>query len=369
MVRTAQTRRARVPARDGESLPLKARRHPLVAMVDRELRRCEVGAGSGAKRAKVVVGVSGGADSTALLLACTAIARRRNPKDAFVEPIAVHVHHHLRPSADAEAQCVSKLCKRLGVELHVRHVRPALMNGNVSANARKLRYDALANVAAKREARFVAVAHHAEDQLETMLMAICRGTGIHGLAAMASSRPLAEHITLVRPLLRVRKAECEDLCRAAGVAWVEDPSNVDVNRARARMRRDVLPALDELWPGAARRASAAAEVADAAAAALEHWLDESFGPPSQREWDRSAINRLPAAVIGAGLRRAALRLVPSVADALGQDQLLDAARAVADDVRRPRRFEWPGGLACVVNSRLVRIDAAPSRGKTSRRTT
>ena len=363
MARTAQFKRARMSPREVDALPLKARRHPLVAVIARELKRCGVGGRPARPTDRLIIGVSGGADSTALLLGCAAISGRRNAAEAFVEPIAVHVHHHLRSSADDDAQMVSDLCDRLGIELHVRHVNPRPLNGNISANARKLRYAAMVDVAMSREAQFIAVAHHAEDQLETVLMALCRGAGMHGLAAMVPARLLGEDLTLVRPLLRVRKSECENLCRAAGVKWADDPTNTDVNQVRARLRRDVVPVLEELWPGAATRASAATDMANIASAGLERWLMKVFGDSGQRSWERHAIRGLPPAVIAAALRRAAVEMAAEVVDTLGQNHLLDAAHAIADDVRRPRRFAWPGGLTCVVQSERVSIEREISRVK------
>src|SRR4029077_4757469 len=120
------------------------------------------------------------------------------------------------------------------VRCTVEHVHPARLNGNTSARARDLRYAALIRQARRRKVRCVLTAHHVDDQFETMLMALCRGAGVEGLAGMAMVRPLADRIALARPLLESTKAECEDFCRAAGVRWREDPSNHDITKARAR---------------------------------------------------------------------------------------------------------------------------------------
>jgi len=233
---------------------------------------------AGNQRLAIVLAVSGGADSVALLLACLALQRRKKRASAPLAIAVAHVHHHLRDSADADAAWVTDLCRRLGVPSVVEHVRPASLKGNLAANARRLRYQALAEVAARVGAKFVAVAHHADDQLETMLMALCRGAGPRGLAGMRSARTF-DGITIVRPLLHVRKRDCEDLCRKAGIAWREDPSNRDITRRRARLRRDVVPVLDELWPGAARRAARCAGILHAR---LTH---ENQPPPPFRHVD------------------------------------------------------------------------------------
>ena len=329
-------------------LTLAARRHRLVTEVARQLdTRCAVPSG-----ARVAVGVSGGPDSLALLLAVVAISGR----PGRVDPVAVHVNHHLRDGADADQTHVAEVCSRLGVTLDVRHVRPDRRPGNVAANARDLRYEALAIAAASAGAHFVAVAHHAEDQLETMLIALGRGTGLDGLSAMSPSRPLSSDVTLVRPLLGVRKADCEDLCRVAGVTWRQDPTNFDPSSVRARLRRDVLPVLDELWPDAAIRAANTADVVDAARAALAQRVEALFGASSVRQWDRQRLAGVAVPIIAAGLRRAALSAEPNLD--LGRAQLMPAARAVADDDRRPREFHWPDGLRLNVTAGEVRLSRA-----------
>ncbi len=341
----------------GSRLPLAARRHWFIAEVDRQLRV----RGGLALGAKVVIGVSGGADSTALLLACVVIRARKRAGVAMVQPIAVHVHHHLRESADDDAAFLSELCRQFDVPLRIEHVKPAAMPGNRQANARRLRYDALAKVARSLRAPYVAVAHHGEDQLETILMSLCRGAGMDGLSGMSSLRPLGKGVTLLRPLLGVRRIDCESFCRAAGVQWQEDPGNFDPSQVRSRLRRDVLPVLEELWPDAASRATNAAAILEAARAALHNELQQSFGDPSRRRWARTRLERMPAAVIAAGLRRAAADELNrrgnagAGLDAIGQRHLMPVAEAIRAADRRRRTYQWPAGLQVVVSSRRVKL--------------
>lgn len=307
----------------------------------------------------MVVGVSGGADSVALLLACLALGGRRasRVRAPGLKPRAVHVNHHLRESADHDQAAVSRLCERFGITLHLRHVRPAGQPGNTAAIARRLRYEALAEVAESAGAGFVAVGHHAEDQLETMLMALGRGAALDGLCGMAWSRPLGAGARLVRPMLGVRKSACMDLCRAAGVAWCEDPGNADPATVRARLRRDVLGVFDELWPNAAARAAGVADVVAAARAALEHQVGEAFGDPGETSWPRAALAALPVPVIAAGLRRAAAAAGGGPVD-LGRCHLIPPAEAIAGPKRAPRTYELPGGLTIEVRARTVRVNAS-----------
>ncbi len=332
-------------------LPITARRHRFVAEVARRLRgRCGMPLGS-----RLVVGVSGGPDSVALLGACHVLAHRRSEGQRVLQPIVVHVNHHLRASADDDASFVADLCDQLGLEHYLKEVHPADESGNVAANARRLRYAALADVARAVNATFVAVAHHGDDQLETLLIALCRGAGVDGLSGMAWRRPLDGDLSLVRPLLGLRKINCEAYCQMAELKWRDDPTNTDASQVRGRLRRDVLPVLEELWPEAGRRATGAAEALAMARDALEAELANTFGPPTTRAWARADLAQLPAPVIAAGLRRAALSAAPDIADALGQTLLSQAAEAIMADDRSPKQFHWPGNLVLGVTSKLVEL--------------
>jgi tRNA(Ile)-lysidine synthetase-like protein len=334
-----------------------ALRHPLVGHLGRRLEgRCGVPAGE-----RVIVGCSGGADSVALLLGAAALWRRRRGAGFAIEPIAVHVHHHLRPDADQDAALVEALARRLEVSFRVAHVEPAAESGNLAAAARRLRYAALARSAVEEGASFVAVAHHARDQLETMLMALARGAGIDGVCGMPYATALpSPGVHLVRPMLDVPPRRCADLCRAAGAGWRDDPGNRDASRRRARLRRDVIPVLEALWPGASVRAAGTAEVLRAAAQAMSHALDGAFGDAALRVWGRAELARLPLPVIAAGLRRAALHELGGPCDRLGQRQLLRAGEVIRDGIRRPRRQIWPRGLVLHVGCDTVRLIRAAS---------
>lgn len=346
-------RRGQTAAAD-ELLPLAARRHPLVAEIDRRLRtRCRVAVG-----AKAVIGVSGGPDSVALLLAASVLRDRSCDGDRpAIVPVAVHVNHHLRAkAADDDEAFVRALCDRLSVPLEVRHVHPADESGSVAAAARTLRYDALVQVAHAVGAECVIVAHHADDQLETMLMALCRGAGPDGLSGMSWRRALTPELALVRPMLRVRKTTCIEFCRAADQTWREDPTNADPNALRGRLRRDVIPVLEELWPDAPSRAAGAGDALDAARLALDELLRREFGDATVLTWDRAALQALPEPVIAAGLRRAAIHAEPSVTDQVTATMLEQVADAVASDDRSPKEFHWPGGMVVRVNSKRVAIE-------------
>ncbi len=190
----------------------------------------------------LAVAYSGGADSTALLLACA----RKWPGQVS----AIHVHHGLQAAADTfESHCRS-VCARLGVPLQVLRVdaRPVAGQSPEEA-ARKARYDALRQCAdaARPPIRHIALAQHADDQIETLLLALSRGAGLPGLSAMPAQWE-RDGLQYYRPWLQVSGAELRAWLRQQGQAWVEDPTNADEQYTRNRIRARLLPALEAVFP-------------------------------------------------------------------------------------------------------------------------
>ena len=205
----------------------------------------------------VLVACSGGADSVALLRAMHLLRGRRKWN---LKLTVAHVQHHLRPDDEAEgdAAFVAALADQLGLACVRRDITPGESAGNVEANAREQRYAALNAMAAEVGAGFVATAHHADDQLETLLMAILRGTTAKGLRGIAWQRPLDDEVTggvtVIRPMLGTTHAEAIDFLHRLEQPWREDQTNLDRSRTRARLRQEVLPVLRELRPSVARKA-------------------------------------------------------------------------------------------------------------------
>lgn len=192
----------------------------------------------------LAVGLSGGADSTALLLACA----ERWPGQVR----AIHVHHGLQSAADDFERHCAALCARLQVPLAVQRVdaRPAPGQSPEDA-ARAARYRAFEAAALASQSppaiQSIALAQHADDQVETLLLALSRGAGVAGLAAMPA-RWQRSGLAWHRPLLRVPGAELRAWLRARGERWVEDPSNQDERYTRNRIRARLLPVLDSAFP-------------------------------------------------------------------------------------------------------------------------
>ncbi len=200
----------------------------------------------------LLVACSGGADSVALLRALHLLAPRRRWR---LRLTVAHVQHHLRgDAAETDAAFVAGLSTQLGLGLVRADIRPGEAAGNLEANARDQRYAALTRLATQVGARVVATAHHADDQLETLLMALIRGAGPAGLRGIAWSRPLEGEITLLRPVLGATARQARDLLETLNQPWREDATNQDPDRTRARLRQAVLPVLRDLNPGAALNA-------------------------------------------------------------------------------------------------------------------
>ncbi len=186
------------------------------------------------------VAFSGGADSTALLAA----AVQRWPGRVH----AIHVHHGLQPAADEFERRCRAACEAWGLPLHVAEVDARHQRGESPEDAaRKARYRALAEAARAQGVASVLLAQHADDQVETMVLALGRGAGLPGLAAMAA-RFERHGVAFHRPLLQVRGDALREWLQAQAIPFVQDPMNADPAYTRSRIRHEVLPALQRSFP-------------------------------------------------------------------------------------------------------------------------
>jgi len=215
----------------------------LVRKVERWLRRREIGAGN------MVVAVSGGPDSVALL---RAMLSARPPRfDGKI--IVAHLNHRLRGlESDADAAFVRELQKQLArtyaaLEMHCEAVDVAALahaeHANLEGVARRLRYDWLAKVARETEARWIATGHTADDQAETVLHRLLRGTGLQGLRGIAGRWLVAPDLEIVRAMLAVKRAEVMEFLLREQQAYRVDSTNADLRYTRNRIRHQLLPHL------------------------------------------------------------------------------------------------------------------------------
>ncbi len=198
------------------------------------------------RKSKMLAAVSGGADSTSLLLALNHILNAGSPL------IVGHVNHRLRGGESDEDQAfVESLCSRLsipfhGVTLDVKAEADRL-GENLEKTARDLRYRWLTELATQQGASLILTGHTADDQAETVLHRLIRGSGLRGLCGIASQRLLTEGVTLLRPMLDVTRDEVEAYLAAMSQSAREDSSNADVSFTRNRIRHELMPMLTESY--------------------------------------------------------------------------------------------------------------------------
>jgi tRNA(Ile)-lysidine synthase len=316
--------------------------------------------------ARWVVGVSGGPDSTLLLHAFKALGERSEWRWALH---AAHFHHGLRGAeADADEQFVAALADRLGVAFHAERAdiraRSQAEGGSTEEVARRYRYEFLERVALKTGSAGVAVGHNADDNAETLLHRICRGTGLRGLAGIADVRAIrpGSRVRLVRPWLPHRRAVIEALCAARGFETRVDTTNVCAEFTRNRIRHVVLPMLrDTLNPSIVEALLRLAEQA--------RWVGSYFEEAAARTFDSLLVSDTPGHIvlntpallakhraIQAEVVRRAIALV------LGGEQELsyahiDAALRLAADPASGKELHLPGPV--VVGKRYDRLEFHP----------
>jgi tRNA(Ile)-lysidine synthetase-like protein len=309
-----------------------SKRHPLVARIVASWRLLTGGSSLNDEQRRTLIACSGGADSSALAIALAQVRR---------SVVIGHVLHDLRPlpEAMADRDAARELAERLGVPFAEAAVTVLDQPGNPEAVARRERYVALEDMAISNGCVFVATAHHAGDQLETVLMRLLRGTGPRGLRGIAPRRRLSA-ISVVRPMLCATHADCEELCREASWKWREDRTNADTSRLRSALRHRVIPLLFELKPDAAQRASVTAElmreVADAIRGPASELAMQGFGDCDLMSsdwnfrWPREELRTRPAVVIAESLREIVRTSAVAGLDRLPYRGLLRVAHLIKD---------------------------------------
>ncbi len=247
----------------------------------------------------VLLAVSGGADSTALLRLFMEIAGENT--DALA---VAHVNHRMRgDESEADADFVRKLAEEYRLRYCERRFEPVDWNlddsGSVEAAARKIRYDFFRETAETLGFRYVAVAHTADDQVETVLHRIVRGTGIGGLAGIPAVRQLSPAVSLIRPLLETPRHEIHDYLQRIGQPFRTDSSNADDDFTRNKIRNKLLPFLrNEFNPGVDAALLRLAAIAGETDEALDEILDAAVSDDAPERID-VALLRLPKPLVRA----------------------------------------------------------------------
>lgn len=311
----------------------------------------------------LVIGVSGGADSMALLHALARLIPSTNWRLHIV-----HLDHNLRPESAVDAASVARLARILGFPFHSKRLKPnELAAGNQEAAARHARYSFLVqvalNVTPPGQVPVILTAHHADDQAETVLLHLIRGAGLDGLGGMSWVTELATvafapadarvsavpAVRLARPLLNVERSEIQAWLTGQGLEWREDATNQDTGLARNRLRHVILPELEAINPQVVRALGRTVEVLAAEAARLQRL-------------DRVALESLllePLAIpeTGDGLERVVLDVssYPQLEEA-AQRGVVRAALALLLPGRRDVTFDHVEAV------RMAVITDAPSGG-------
>jgi tRNA(Ile)-lysidine synthase len=309
----------------------------------------------------LLLAVSGGPDSTALLFLA---ARWRRGRKHGPKLLAVTVDHGLRKEAAAEARQVARLARKLGVPHHTLHWTGAKPKSGLQAKARAMRYRLLTEAAAKAGASHILTAHTLDDQAETVLMRLLRGSGPAGLAGMGRATPLGE-FTLTRPLLEIPKSRLIATLRQAKISFAEDPSNSDPRFTRVRMR-GLMPALTQEGLDANRLALLARRLRRAEAA-LEAAVDQA-GQLAQGDWGSGGKIEMEMRHFAALPGEVALRLLGRAVTIAGNEGPVELAKLealqagmMAKKLARGRfRRTLAGAMVTLTPERLT-VERAPAR--------
>ncbi len=293
----------------------------------------------------VVVGVSGGADSLALAAVLAFVGPR-----AGWQVHAVVVDHGLQPGSASVAERAAQQCRDLDLTSEVVRVEVGSAGGPEAA-ARTARHRALREVALARSAAAICLAHTLDDQAETVLLGLGRGSGPRSLAGMAPQSGLVR-----RPFLGLRRADTEAICAASGIEPWHDPHNDDHSFRRVRVRREVLPLLEDVLaggvaPALARTAEHLARDLDLLESLAQGWIDAHPDPTiaglaGQHPAIRSRVLRRLAVAAGATAGELAAGHV-------------DALDSLVVDPRGGRRVELPGGVSAERDGDRLRFAITP----------
>lgn len=309
---------------------------------------------------RVLPAVSGGADSVAMVCA---LHRLRQGGHLRCDLVIGHVNHGLRGAAsEADEAFVRELGQALGVPVVCRRVEvrefAATQRLSIETAGRLLRLGALAEMAKENDCGAVATAHHADDQAETLVHRLMRGTGLRGLCGI---RPFAMHegVRFVRPMLGLRRSEIVAYCRAGGVAWREDASNLSCAFTRNRIRHRLMPELGRQMADAAGTLTGLAHVCGAAQerieAAAKYLLDPVASQQGTVAFDRVVFAHLSPWVQVELLGRAVLAVGGGL-----RDMTIRHYQAVMADAAATGNTKtmWPGNITAAVEGRNIVISKA-----------
>lgn len=335
---------------------------PAARLTDALRQRLSAWLGTATAGRRVAVGFSGGRDSVALLHALCSLRAQTG-----LLPHALHVHHGLSPGADAWVAFAENFCTALDVPLHIERVTVDRASGlGIEGAARVARYQAFAGCSAD----LLLLAHHRDDQAETLLFNLLRGAGVQGAAAMPALRRLPRQgrpdLPLGRPWLDIPRADIDRYIAASGLPHIEDSSNLDPSFSRNHLRHQILPALGVRYPHAAESLATAARRFGEAAGLLDELADLDLAVLSDGEALRwPGLAALAPARQANLVRRWWMQGGETAPPAAALHELLRQCRAAAPD--KTVELRLGGHLLYRWRARLYRVPASlPLPAGTSR---
>jgi tRNA(Ile)-lysidine synthase len=281
----------------------------------------------------VLVAVSGGADSSALAAGLLAEA-----KEKAIRPIAVIIDHALQPnSADVAMNTKAELAKAGYTNVEIKRIKVEVTDG-MEASARRARYAALNEIAESTSAVAIFLGHTKDDQAETVLLGLARGSGTRSLSGMA------ERIDKYRrPLLSITRSQTEAACKEVGIKYWNDPHNQSMEYARVRVREKVLPLMEaEIGPGIADALTRSAKILRDDADALDQWAEEVLDEIDPIEMDIETLASLPRAIRSRVIRKA-IYLAGAPSGSLSAEHL-EPVEALVTAWKGQGAVSLPGGV-------------------------
>ncbi|MFC6335172.1 tRNA lysidine(34) synthetase TilS [Paenibacillus septentrionalis] len=301
------------------------------------------------KPGNIVVAVSGGADSMALLHMLHRLSFQLELK-----LVAAHVNHGFRKESEAEAELVRSYCMERQIAFEMIELdMPAYLSENAEnsqAASRKRRYDFFHYIAEKTGAYAIALAHHADDQAETVLMHMLRGSGLSGISGMQDRR-VEKNVELLRPLLRMRKNQLIRLCQEEQVPYLEDSSNQSRNYHRNELRLDIIPVLERYNPQLVFSLSRLAEIAGDEDAWLQQQTEEQFEQLVTKQDNSYVISCRDLCSEPIALQRRLIKLILSYlsqeAAMISFDGIERIRNVASDHAKATYRMDVGEGIVCV----------------------
>ena len=309
---------------------------------------------------RTLIACSGGADSV-----CLVRALAKYPSSCIV----AYIQHDIRAVdvTSEEVDFVAELAHRLEMGFETMQIAVTGFDGNLEANARRLRYESLKQIAKKNNCRYIATGHHADDQLETLLMNLIRGSGPSGMAAMAESRPLSADIDLIRPLLGISREQIEIYLKNLNQPWCQDQTNEDQEYLRNRIRHSVIPELRAIEPDISLRAVSWTQDINGFQNLLTRDVEELFdrGTLNGQTWSLSRAQlRVAEPVVLGSLLHFYFRTIhgPENADSITRRSIESWVQAVKSQSTDPSEHRV-GPIVSHITSKTVSLDRAGLSGE------